>query len=462
MRSKQAKHKRSNKKRLNKGSNKGRLFIYLILGGIVIGFFLLRESPTEQQRSPESTAKERLKALPYLAWTPAKNASESGVTKFIQEKSLPGINIYKSGDTPEAYLMDMSGKILHTWAAKTEDDNDTWSNIELTDQGNLIAFVNYEKLIRLDWDSNILWTSDSLGFHHDLSISKNEDIYAIARKIEYIPEFSFTHMTANDYITILNKTGELIKSISIAKLLLDANIPIIHEDVEADYPRNTGLKDLISSINNDEGSSFFIRGLHKIEQYYEKITRPKDFFHTNTINIVNYQSTNRPHKLFNEGEILISIRNQNLIAIVNIDKEKITWSWGEKELEHPHDPVMLDNGNILIFDNGYKRKFSRIIELNPLTQEIEWEYKSVPPDDFYSETRGSNQKLANGNILISDSRNGHAFEITTDGEIVWEFYNPEIKTAEGEQQRATIFRMRRLINPEILPLVKDPEAYSPM
>jgi len=453
MSSKQAKHKRSNKKRLNKGSNKGRRFIYLVLGGIVISIFLFREDATEQQRGPESATKERLKALPYLAWTPAKNATESGVTKFNQEKSLSGINIYKSGNTPEAYLMDMSGHILHTWAAKTEDD-DTWSNIELTDQGDLIAFVNYEKLIRLDWDSNISWTSDSQGFHHDLSISKNEEIYAIARKTEYIPEFSFTHLTANDYITILSKTGELKKSISIAKLLLDANIPIIYEDIEADYPRETGLKKLISSIDNGAGTSFFIRGLHKIEEFYEKITRPKDFFHTNTINIVNHQLMSSPHKIFNEGEILISIRNQNLIAVVDIEKEIITWSWGETELEHPHDPVMLSNGNILIFDNGYKRKFSRIIELNPVTQAIEWEYKSIPPEDFYSETRGSNQKLANGNILISDSRNGHAFEITTDGEIVWEFYNPEIKTNEGVQQRATIFRMRRLIRPEILPLLQ--------
>src|SRR4030043_144112 len=65
------------------------------------------------------------------------------------------------------------------------------------------------------------------------------------------------------------------------------------------------------------------------------------------------------------------------------------WNWGEEnDLAHQHDATLLDNGNILIFDNGLHRKrmpqhYSRIVEVNPKTEKIEWEYKADPPYRFY-------------------------------------------------------------------------------
>ncbi len=39
------------------------------------------------------------------------------------------------------------------------------------------------------------------------------------------------------------------------------------------------------------------------------------------------------------------------------------------------------------------------------------------------------QRLPNGNTLITESSGGRIFEVTRDGEIVWEFFNP--RRAEG-------------------------------
>jgi len=49
----------------------------------------------------------------------------------------------------------------------------------------------------------------------------------------------------------------------------------------------------------------------------------------------------------------------------------------------PACPTPLANGNILIFDNGPHRlddsmPFSRAIEVNPATNEIEWRYQDRP------------------------------------------------------------------------------------
>ena len=113
--------------------------------------------------------------------------------------------------------------------------------------------------------------------------------------------------------------------------------------------------------------------------------------------------------MFSKGNILFCIHHHNIIGVMDIEKEEIIWTWGTQELQGPHQPSIMKNGNILIFDNGTVRQYSRIIELNPKTEEIEWEYVANPPELFYTETRGSVQRLPNGNTLITESDNNDSF-----------------------------------------------------
>jgi len=88
--------------------------------------------------------------------------------------------------------------------------------------------------------------------------------------------------------------------------------------------------------------------------------------------------------------------------------------------------------------NGLSRKWSRAIELDPLTNEIVWEYKANPPEAFYTRAKGSVQRLSNGNTLIAESDKGRAIEVTPDGNIVWEFICPY---GAGRYNRAAIVRI---------------------
>jgi hypothetical protein len=73
-----------------------------------------------------------------------------------------------------------------------------------------------------------------------------------------------------------------------------------------------------------------------------------------------------------------------------------------------------------------------VIELDPLTNRIEWEYRGSPPESFFSPAISGAQRLANGNTLVCEGGPGHdafgsvgrLFEITREGEIVWEFRTP--------------------------------------
>jgi len=130
------------------------------------------------------------------------------------------------------------------------------------------------------------------------------------------------------------------------------------------------------------------------------------------------------------GDILTTFYRTNTIAIIDKRTGDIKWRWGMGELGHPHDATMLDNGNILVFDNGKHRPgltsmdYSRVLEVNPETGKVEWEYRDTPPHRFYAPFISGCQRLANGNTLICGGPLGKIFEVTPDGEVVWEFVNP--------------------------------------
>lgn len=130
-----------------------------------------------------------------------------------------------------------------------------------------------------------------------------------------------------------------------------------------------------------------------------------------------------------DGNVLVSCRNTN--EVIKIDKAsgKVIWRWGKDELGHQHDCRELDNGNILIFDNGAHRptlepSYSRSIEVNPKTNRIVWQYVADPLSDFYSAICGGSERLPNGNTIICESTSGRMFEVTNEGELVWEYINP--------------------------------------
>jgi hypothetical protein len=130
-----------------------------------------------------------------------------------------------------------------------------------------------------------------------------------------------------------------------------------------------------------------------------------------------------------DGNLLVSFRCINTIVIIEKSTGDIIWRWGPSEIAGQHNPTLLENGNILLFDNGAHRvyttiDFSRVIEVNPKTNKIEWEYKDDPAFDFNSFICSGAQRQPNGTTLICEATKGRIFEVTKEGEMVWEFASP--------------------------------------
>jgi uncharacterized protein (UPF0248 family) len=130
-----------------------------------------------------------------------------------------------------------------------------------------------------------------------------------------------------------------------------------------------------------------------------------------------------------DGDILASYRPTSTVIRISRKTGKILWKLGSPTVAGQHAPTLLGNGNILIFDNGVHRlddsmPFSRVIEVNPATNEIVWKYQDRPVWNFFSPRMGNAQRLPNGNTLVCESSFGRVFEVTKGGEIVWEYVNP--------------------------------------
>ena len=125
----------------------------------------------------------------------------------------------------------------------------------------------------------------------------------------------------------------------------------------------------------------------------------------------------------------------------------VYWRFGPGELSHQHNPTQLDNGNLLIFDNGETREqggvYSRVVELDPNAREIVWQFRGDPALSFFSTGISGAQRLPNGNTAICDGRTGRLFEVTAEGDVVWEYMNPETRQWRGEKHNRAVFRALR-------------------
>jgi outer membrane protein assembly factor BamB len=146
------------------------------------------------------------------------------------------------------------------------------------------------------------------------------------------------------------------------------------------------------------------------------------------------------------------------VGIIDKASGKIQWQIGDDVLAQQHDPSMLDNGNVLIYDNGSHSRHSplpasRVIEVDTATNEIVWQYQDSPPFNFFSAYISGARRLPNGNTLITEGQVGRIFQVTPDGDMVWEYINPHFAANEQGFMVNSVFRSTHYL-PEAVPQLR--------
>ena len=386
----------------------------------------------EARDTPSDEEDLQLEVLGYLSGS--REATGSSEVTVHDERAWDGLNLYTSGHAPEAFLMDMEGEVLHRWSYAFDevwpdwlgpDDGHMhfWRRVHLLPGGDLLAVFEGLGLIKLDRDSNLLWARPNRA-HHDLEVLEDGTILVLTRSTEHPPEVEGKKRTHVDYITHLDAEG----------------LPLERHSLLSAY----------------SASPFAVH-------WRKRVQEGGDSFHTNALHRIDRDLGG----VFQPGNLLLSMRHLHTIAIYDPDEDAIVYSYrGPWRLQH--DPTLLANGNLLLFDNGTgPRKASRVFEVDRNTLTPRWIYEGTEDHPFWSATCGTAQRLPNGNTLITESDGGRAFEVTPDKDIVWEFWNPHRPPDEPELV-ATLFEVLRLppdtdlswlpIEPDETPSEPDAEA----
>jgi len=377
---------------------------------------------TTTKTLPVNPSVDVILSLPYLFTVNTTSKVPGGVTLYDENLSYPGLNLftyYEDG----AYLVDMRGRIVYNWSYNPESPyaslmlagglNNSWETVRLGRDGSLYVLeytAQNMSVARLDWDSNPVWINKG-EYHHDVDVSAEGAVVALKNRVRNVTRGGGQYSIVDNDVVVFTPDGTVLRSLSVYDLLGDR-------------------------LSDAE----FLR-------LYESVPRTPypDILHSNTVSFIE---EDRPY--WRKGNLLVCVRNLNTVFIVDAAKGKVVWSWGPGFLDLPHKPVVLEDGNILVLDNGASSNRSRVVEYDPVRNETVWVY-----DAFYTQIRGGVQKLPNGNVLITESQEGRAFEVTVDGRTVWEYYAPLKESGE----RYVIYRMSR-ITPEQLSEMTLPQSIS--
>lgn len=353
------------------------------------------------EKTAEQKRRERLAQLDQLGYLSGYEPPppEVGVLTYDKQLASKGDNFYVTTGGPTARLMDMEGVELHTWTKPFDKDwpllsprdelidydrhPNHWRRARLLPGGDVLALMEGTGLVKVDKDSNLLWAYQG-GFHHDLDVTDDGRIFVLTRRrIPEHPLFPYRAPVIEDFISVLSAEGKLIRRVS----LLDA-------------------------VANSPYREFLV----------EHVPPGQDLLHPNTVTVLRGRLESRS-PAFRRGNVLVSFRNINVIAVVDLGRPAIVWAlaglW-----QRQHDPVVLDNGNLLLFDNFADGEHSRVLEFDPFTQQIVWQFDGNETHRFFAYYAGTNQRLPNGNTLFTSSTEGRVMEVTPDKRIAWEWANP--------------------------------------
>jgi hypothetical protein len=370
-----------------------------------------REAKSPPQGDEQEQLVAKLRAIGYVSGS--QPARAAGVTIHDRDKAQAGLNFFTSGHMEGALLMDMDGNVLHEWRYRFPDAfekdpspkpgkrEDWWRRAYLFANGDVLAIITGSGLLKIDKNSELLWAKPIYS-HHDLAIAPDGDLYLLTRKVHVVPRVNAAQPIVEDMVHVLDSEGNEKRSFSL--------LAAFERSEFADVWRRTGR-------------------------------RSGDIFHTNSIELLDGSAAGA-NPAFAAGNLLISLLHLNAIAVVDPEKEQVVWAHTGDYVKQ-HDPKVLANGNLLLFDNHGQWGPSAILEFDPGTMALAWQYRGTPEQPFFSKTCGTSERLANGNTLISETDFGRAFEVTPAGEIIWEYYNPH-RAGEDDRFIASLPEMIRL------------------
>ena len=418
-------------------------------------------------------------SLVAVASVAAPTVYPTGTTIYKPDQAWSGYTVFILPETG-AVLIDMNGNTVRRWE---QFAGLAGGPVRILPEGHIMGptgtLMPHQESIAIglyDWDNKLLWQYDRT---EQVERPNGETIWAARQHHDwqradfpsgyYSPESRpGTGNTRTLIFAHRNHVNEAVSDVVLEDDML----------IELDR-RGEKVWEWLASDHIDE-FGFSPEARHSIREHlpFVEARGSADWLHLNSATWVG------PNHWYDEGDerfdpdnVIISSRGANFIAIVARDGS-IVWRIGPDYRDNDktraigqiigqHNPHLIPKGlpgagNLLVFDNGgtagygftspvadegvdgVRRHFSRALEIDPVTLEVVWRYQIAGLESyrFFSHYVSNTQRLPNGNTMITEGADGRIFEVTPDGEIVWEYVSPYF----GEVQSATnrVYRAYRV------------------
>ena len=375
---------------------------------------------------------------------------QGGLLHWNKKKALDGYNVLKE----ECRVLDMKGELVYKFPG---------SMCVFYNNGDVASYQNGMLMMyRLRPSMKILW-QQKVWAHHEIRKDDKGNIWLNGWRthkfkgrlirFESIHQFSRQGklLYAWDSSTRMKALARLIG------LEKELSRPA-HELFQLQYTDYAHLR--------YGRSTYYARYMYNIGQLLEpNIGTPLNtkfaFLHSNSVSVIPPNPYTAKYPFYRAGNIVTHLNPHNVLVIIDPRTDKVVWSMksgkrrglGQHSLRITKQQTFLYfSNNDAIDDQGTLRNHSKIIELNPRTRKIVWEYTGTPKSSFWSNRMGSVQRLSNGNTLICDSLNGRAFEVTPDKEIVWHWFHRFVPEAGRRMEVFNLERQPKAVIQRAIPL----------
>jgi Arylsulfotransferase (ASST) len=325
----------------------------------------------------------------------------------------PGVNLITglSGDRrPTIQLMTSTGESIREWDAdwfrvwpnathlpeadlpKKQPGTHIHGAVMLQDGGVVFSYSGLG-LVKLDVCGDVVWRLP-YRTHHSV-MQDATGVLWVPGQVNHegsLPAFpSLRPPFVEETLLRVSPEGQIIDQISVLELL-----------------RQNDLEGLLT-LTTANGSNTTVGG---------------DFLHANDFEPF---PAGMPAGFFGAGDVLVSLRNANTLLVFNIADRKIKWSLTGHTIRQ-HDPDFVDGNTIGVFDNqnilvSGGPQASRILKIHAPDNAIQVVYAGSQSQPFFTDVMGKLQWLSNGHVLVTEARAGRAFELTPQGQIVWEYFH---------------------------------------
>ena len=311
----------------------------------------------------------------------------TGLIHYQPANACRGYTLFSSNGGDDAYLIDMDGNFVHRWHS---DGGINYGfllpngNLLFRDRGSNPNSPSSNAIREFDWEGNLIWEYRNPNLRRHCRLTNGNNLFLCNLQDELSPEL--TRQVQGGFSTPSDPErmgGDLVLEVK---------------------PDGSTVSEWRSSEHLDS-QKHIICPLEHREAWggANDISAPDDSI------------------------FLISFRVLDTVAIVDRATGDFKWQWGPGQISHQHNPTLLSNGNVLLLDNGAHRRglsSSRIVEVDPATNEIVWQYLPDPLVSFFTHFTGGAERLPNGNTLITEGMTGRLFEVTPSNQIVWEYISP--------------------------------------